>query len=64
MKEAKNLMRDVGAQMRVEWAKIMGGIKGGREGMLLLILGSEEECCEKMEKKMFKVRTERIEDLT
>ncbi|XP_070169546.1 uncharacterized protein [Polyergus mexicanus] len=65
-KEFGKMMRDIGAQVKVEGIRRLEGKKEGKEGMLLVNLGSEEDKYEVMEKKkLLKGRNERIEeDLT
>ena len=64
--EVKNLMRDIGAQVRVEEVRNLVGKKGGKGSILLVKVGSEQEGKEVLEKKKrLKGREERIEeDLT
>ena len=63
--EVKNLMRDIGAQVRVEEVRKLAGKKEGKGSILLVKIGSEQERKEVLEKKRLKGREERIEkDLT
>ena len=64
--ELKNLMSDIGAQVRVEEVRNLAGKREGKGSILLVKLGSEQDRKEVLEKKKrLKGREERIEeDLT
>ncbi|XP_033231657.1 golgin subfamily A member 6-like protein 22 [Belonocnema kinseyi] len=61
--EIRKVMRDIGAQVRVEGIRGLKGNKKGRECMLLVNFGSELDKYEVMKKKkLLKGRNERIEE--
>ena len=61
--EAKNLMKDIGAEVRVEEVRNLVGKKEGKGSILLVKVGSEEEKKEVFEKKKrLKGGEERIEE--
>lgn len=57
-------MRDIGSQVRGEGIRTLGAKKEGKECMYFVILGSEEDKYEVIEKKkLFKGKSERMNEV-